>query len=93
LPLLADGAGVVAETGASSLTQKWKGKRVVLNPRSVWHDDPDGPEDAQGYKILEGTKANPAGTLVITLLLMSMKSKKHQHISMMLKLQVFPSLD
>jgi NADPH:quinone reductase-like Zn-dependent oxidoreductase len=63
VPLLADGAGTVIATGSSSDAQKWKGKRVVINPGSGWKDHPDGPEDPVGYKILGGTKVNPSGTL------------------------------
>jgi NADPH:quinone reductase-like Zn-dependent oxidoreductase len=63
VPLLADGCGTVISTGSSSEAQKWKGKRVVLNPGTGWKDDPEGPEDPVGYKILGGTKVNPAGTL------------------------------
>ncbi|KIW08952.1 uncharacterized protein PV09_00864 [Verruconis gallopava] len=63
VPLLADGAGTVVATGSAPDAQKWKGKRVVINPGSGWKDDIDGPEDPQGYKILGGTKVNPAGTL------------------------------
>jgi NADPH:quinone reductase-like Zn-dependent oxidoreductase len=61
VPLLADGCGVVVDAGSS--TQKWKGKRVILNPGTGWKDDPDGPESPTGYKILGGTKSNPLGTL------------------------------
>ena len=61
VPLLADGCGVVVEAGSSA--QKWKGKRVILNPGTGWKDDPDGPESPKGYAILGGTKNNPAGTL------------------------------
>lgn len=63
VPLLADGAGTVVSTGSSPEAQKWEGKRVVLNPGAGWKDDIDGPEDPSGYKILGGTKVNPAGTL------------------------------
>jgi NADPH:quinone reductase-like Zn-dependent oxidoreductase len=61
VPLLADGCGVVVDAGSSA--QKWKGKRVILNPGTGWKDDPDGPESPTGYKILGGTKSNPLGTL------------------------------
>ena len=61
VPLLADGCGVVVATGSNA--QKWKGKRVVINPGSGWNDDPDGPESPKGYAILGGTKMNPLGTL------------------------------
>ncbi len=63
VPLLADGTGVVVATGSSSAAQKWKGKKVVLNPGSGWEDDADGPESPKGYAILGGTKMNPLGTL------------------------------
>jgi len=63
VPLLADGTGVVVATGSSSAAQKWKGKKVVLNPGSGWKDDADGPESPKGYAILGGTKMNPLGTL------------------------------
>lgn len=62
VPLLADGAGVVVSTGDSAAAQKWKGKRVILNPGLGWEKDPDGPE-AGAYAIVGGTKFNPAGTL------------------------------
>ena len=61
VPLLADACGVVVDAGSSA--QKWKGKRVVLNPGTGWTDDPDGPESPTGYKIMGGTKSNPLGTL------------------------------
>jgi len=63
VPLLADGTGVVVATGSSSAAQKWKGKKVVLNPGNGWKDDADGPESPKGYAILGGTKMNPLGTL------------------------------
>ena len=63
VPLLADGTGVVVAAGSSSAAQKWKGKKVVLNPGSGWKDDADGPESPKGYAILGGTKMNPLGTL------------------------------
>jgi NADPH:quinone reductase-like Zn-dependent oxidoreductase len=63
VPLLADGCGTVVATGSSPQAQNWKGKRVVLNPGTGWKDDPEGPENPAGYKILGGTKVNPTGTL------------------------------
>lgn len=63
VPLLADGSGVVVATGSSSEAQKWKGKKVVINPGSGWKDDLEGPESPKGYAILGGTKMNPLGTL------------------------------
>lgn len=63
VPLLADGAGVVTQTGNNREAKKWLGKRVVLNPGMGWKDDPDGPESKTGYVILGGTKLNPRGTL------------------------------
>ncbi|KAK4553649.1 hypothetical protein LTR86_009147 [Recurvomyces mirabilis] len=63
VPLLADGSGVVVATGSSSEAQKWKGKKVVINPGSGWKDDLEGPESPTGYAILGGTKMNPLGTL------------------------------
>lgn len=64
VPLLADGAGVVTATGPGA--KQWQGKRVILNPGTGWRDDPEGPEDPTGYKILGGTKLNPIGTLTET---------------------------
>jgi NADPH:quinone reductase-like Zn-dependent oxidoreductase len=61
VPLLADGSGTVVATGSQA--QKWKGKKVVLNPGSGWKDDLEGPESPKGYAILGGTKMNPLGTL------------------------------
>jgi len=63
VPLLADGSGVVVATGSGSEAQKWKGKKVVINPGSGWKDDLEGPESPKGYAILGGTKMNPLGTL------------------------------
>ena len=63
MPLLADGVGLVTATGGSPAAQRWLNKRVILNPGSGWDSSPDGPEAAQGYAILGGTKTNPAGTL------------------------------
>jgi len=62
IPLLADGCGTVVGLG-SDADQKWKGKRVVLNPGTGWKDSLEGPEDKGGYKILGGTKTNANGTL------------------------------
>lgn len=67
VPLLADGCGVVVDAGSSPTAQRWKGKRVVLNPGSGWKSNPEGPEDPKGYAILGGTKMNPIGTLAETL--------------------------
>lgn len=64
VPLLADGVGEVVDAGSS--VQKWKGKRVILNPGTGWKDDPDGPESSTGYKIMGGTKSNLLGTLAET---------------------------
>ncbi|KAK3713622.1 hypothetical protein LTR37_008316 [Vermiconidia calcicola] len=61
VPLLADGCGIVVDAGSSA--KDWQGKRVIINPGSGWKDDPEGPEDSGGYKILGGTKVNPLGTL------------------------------
>ncbi|EME47052.1 hypothetical protein DOTSEDRAFT_69133 [Dothistroma septosporum NZE10] len=60
VPMLADGCGIVVKTGASA--KQWQGKRVILNPGQGWKDHPDGPESADGYAILGGTKLNPLGT-------------------------------
>ena len=62
IALLADGCGTVVGLGDSA-DQKWKGKRVVVNPGSGWKDSLEGPEEKGGYKILGGTKVNPNGTL------------------------------
>ncbi len=63
VPLLADGCGIVVQTGSSDAAKKWNGKRVILNPGTGWKDDPDGPESPKGYSILGGTRMNPLGTL------------------------------
>ncbi|KAK5165977.1 hypothetical protein LTR04_000947 [Oleoguttula sp. CCFEE 6159] len=63
VPLLADGCGTVTATGTSPAAKRWLGKRVILNPGTGWKSAPEGPEDAKGYAILGGTKANPMGTL------------------------------
>lgn len=60
--LCADGCGTVVELG-KGVDPKWKGKRVVVNPGEGWRDDPAGPEDKGGYRILGGTKLNANGTL------------------------------
>ncbi|KAM3423696.1 hypothetical protein BST61_g1108 [Cercospora zeina] len=62
VPLLADGCGIVIQTGSSPEAQKWLNKRVILNPGHGWASDPDGPESPSGYAILGGTKLNPVGT-------------------------------
>jgi len=61
-PLLADGTGVVVETGSSAAAKQWHGKRVILNPGSGWKDDPEGPEGPHPYVILGGSKLTPIGT-------------------------------
>jgi NADPH:quinone reductase-like Zn-dependent oxidoreductase len=82
VPLLADGSGVVIETGSSPEAQKWKGKRVVLNPGTGWKDDADGPESPKGYAILGGTKMNPLGTLGETVTIdVSELEEAPQHLS------------
>ncbi|KAK1752063.1 hypothetical protein QBC47DRAFT_64383 [Echria macrotheca] len=43
-PLLADGYGVVVETGPG-VSSPLKGKAVLLTPSRGWESDPDGPED------------------------------------------------
>ena len=63
-PQLADGCGVVVSSGNSAAAKKWLNKRVVVNPGTGWKDDPEGPEDPTGYKIMGGTKFNPLGTAV-----------------------------
>ncbi|KAJ5643347.1 uncharacterized protein N7484_005854 [Penicillium longicatenatum] len=63
VPLLADGVGVVIGTGPNASSDKWKDKRVVLNPGLGWKDSPDGPEEATGYRIMGGTKVYDKGTL------------------------------
>ncbi|KAJ5647023.1 hypothetical protein N7490_003395 [Penicillium lividum] len=64
VPLLADGVGIVIGAGPNvSSTEKWQGKRVLLNPGVGWKDSPDGPEDAGGYRIMGGTKVYKKGTL------------------------------
>lgn len=62
VPLCADGCGTVVEVGPG-VNSKWQGKRVVVNPGEGWKDDPYGPEDKGGYRILGGTKLNANGTL------------------------------
>jgi NADPH:quinone reductase-like Zn-dependent oxidoreductase len=64
VPLCADGVGTVVSVGPDVQNpQQWHGKRVILNPGTGWKEDPDGPEDPTGYKILGGTKFEPRGTL------------------------------
>lgn len=64
VPLGADGVGTVVAVGPDVPNpQQWQGKRVILNPGTGWKDDPDGPEDPTGYKILGGTKVYHKGTL------------------------------
>jgi len=69
VPLLADGCGIVTATGTSPSAKKWLNKRVVINPGTGWKDDPEGPEDPKGYAILGGTKFNPLGTLIESLVI------------------------
>ena len=60
--LLADGCGTVVGVGDQA-DQKWKGKKVVINPGTGWNDSLEGPEEKGGYRILGGTKSNSNGTL------------------------------
>jgi len=69
VPLCADGCGVVTATGSSQEAQKWRGKRVILNPGTGWKDAPEGPESPKGYAIMGGTKFNANGTLAETMVL------------------------
>jgi NADPH:quinone reductase-like Zn-dependent oxidoreductase len=69
VPLLADGVGIVTSTGSSPSAKAWLNKRVILNPGIGWVSDPDGPESPSGYKIMGGTKVNPAGTLAEVVLI------------------------
>jgi len=62
VPLLADGSGTVVAVGDEA-NPRWKGKKVIVNPGTGWKDNPEGPEEPSGYKILGGTKMNPNGTL------------------------------
>ncbi|KAI9649755.1 hypothetical protein NHQ30_002336 [Ciborinia camelliae] len=62
-PMLGDACGVVSKVG-SEADQKWLGKRVILTPGRGWKDDPFGPEDEGGVKILGGTSSIPIGTLI-----------------------------
>lgn len=62
VPLGADAVGIVTSTGSSA--KSWEGKRVIINPGTGWKDDPSGPEDPTGYKIVGGTKLNLNGTAV-----------------------------
>ncbi|KAF7860357.1 hypothetical protein EAF04_008484 [Stromatinia cepivora] len=62
-PLLADACGIVSQIGKEA-DGKWLGKRVILTPGRGWRDDPCGPEDVDGYKILGGTSSIPIGTLI-----------------------------
>ncbi|PMD54349.1 NAD(P)-binding protein [Hyaloscypha bicolor E] len=62
VPLLADGFGTVTSLGSSAL-KSWLGKKVILTPGRGWKDDPAGPEDKTGYRILGGTKTCELGTL------------------------------
>ncbi|KAB8297787.1 hypothetical protein EYC80_001586 [Monilinia laxa] len=62
-PILADACGIVSKVG-SSADKSWLGKRVILTPGRGWKDDPFGPEEEGGYKILGGTSTIPIGTLI-----------------------------
>lgn len=62
VPLLADGCGIVIETGSPELDARWCNKRVVLTPGRGWDEAPDGPEQGR-YAILGGTQFCPLGTL------------------------------
>ncbi|EKV12439.1 Alcohol dehydrogenase, putative [Penicillium digitatum] len=64
VPLLADGVGTVVGTGLNVPSpEKWRGRRVILNPGAGWTDSPDGPEEATGLRIMGGTKVYDKGTL------------------------------
>lgn len=69
VPLCADGCGIIVSTGSSQEAQKWHGKRVILNPGTGWKDALEGPEHPKGYAIMGGTKFNPNGTLVESMVL------------------------
>ncbi|QSZ30228.1 hypothetical protein DSL72_004750 [Monilinia vaccinii-corymbosi] len=62
-PILADACGVVSKVG-SSADKSWLGKRVILTPGRGWKDDPFGPEEEGGYRILGGTNTIHIGTLI-----------------------------
>lgn len=49
--------------GPNASSDRWQGKRVILNPGLGWKDSPDGPEEATGYRIMGGTKVYEKGTL------------------------------
>lgn len=61
--MLADACGLVTKVG-SAADKSWLGKRVILTPGRGWKDDPCGPEEEGGYKILGGTSTIPIGTLI-----------------------------
>jgi NADPH:quinone reductase-like Zn-dependent oxidoreductase len=63
-PLGSDGVGIVVAAGPDVKdSEKWQGKRVILNPTTGWRDAPDGPEDPTGLQIMGGTKFYYKGTL------------------------------
>ncbi|KAI9668958.1 MAG: hypothetical protein M1817_005181 [Caeruleum heppii] len=62
VPLLADGCGIVVETGSSNLDAQWANKRIILTPGRGWAQAMEGPEEGQ-YAILGGTRFCPLGTL------------------------------
>ena len=62
-PLLADGYGVVVETGPDVPDRgRLLQKPVVLTPARGWAADPDGPEDNFRFAVIGGTALYDAGT-------------------------------
>lgn len=62
VPQGADGCGTVVELGPAA-DQKWKGKKVLINPTIGWEDDVNAPEAEGGFALLGGTDRYPNGTL------------------------------
>lgn len=61
-PLLADGAGVVIETGADVKRTHLLNKPVILTPMRGWESDPLSPEDPHRFAVIGATLLCDDGT-------------------------------
>ncbi|KAH7328380.1 hypothetical protein B0I35DRAFT_473101 [Stachybotrys elegans] len=61
-PMLADGYGIVVETGPSVTRPDLLNKPVLLTPNRGWDSDPAAPEDMRGYTVIGSSAITEAGT-------------------------------
>ncbi|PNY23134.1 zinc-type alcohol dehydrogenase-like protein YogA [Tolypocladium capitatum] len=60
--LLADGYGIVVQTGPSVTRASLLNKPVILTPMRGWESDPTGPEPGSIFSVTGGSKLSDVGT-------------------------------